>query len=114
MSYPRPTSAQTIYRLSCWVAALCLPISLAVLTAWGMKLWRPLEVRPQLALMVYMAVLLVGMLAFCVAVLTRLHSTIGEAFAQGYKIAHAELRLGFTPSNLTDEPPRAGQLRAVE
>lgn len=114
-----PTSCRNIYRASVWIASASLPLSGLIMWAWATKLYKhpAIGVRPQLVLMAYMAVLLVGMLAFCMAVLARLQGSVGDAFAQGYKIAHAELRLGFTPSDLTSDLSQQGQapqLRAVE
>lgn len=113
-------SCTSIYRTAVIVAAASLPLAGLTMVAWGLKLHRNtvLAMRPQLVMMFYMAVLLVGVTSFCLAVLTRLHSTIGDAFAQGYKIAHSELQLGFTPSDLADVAPStsspAPSLRAVE
>lgn len=111
MARHKPASARTIYRTSVCTAATCLPLSLLTLATWGLRLYPQLGLRPNLVLMVYMATLLVGTVALGLAIIVRLHSTIGDAFAQGYKIAHAELRLGFTPPQLDQQPPK---LRAVE
>lgn len=95
-------SCSRIYTTAVLVASGALPIAGLTMWAWGTKLYKhpAIGMRPQLVLMVFMAVLLIGTSAFCVAVLAKLHASIGEAFAQGYKIAHAELQLGFTPSDL--------------
>lgn len=101
-----PTPRQTI-TWSLRFLAVTGPLSLLTLVAWGMHWLRPLEVRPQLVLMVYMLLLLASAAAGMVAIMASCHVAIGEAFSAGMRVAQAEAQLADT---VDGEPAKVLQL----
>lgn len=116
MTRPAPTPSTT-HRSARLVALVTAPAAMLLLVAWGLRL-QPVGVRPQLVLMAYVGLLMVSASAGAVAIVARMHVAIADAFTAGYKIAHAECRLDFSPAG--DGPVRSNSrdmrqaLRAVE
>lgn len=101
------------YKWSVRTAAVSAPLAIAMLVAWGLKL-HPLGARPQLVLMLYMLFLLVGGMAFCVAVLSSCHMAIAKAFSHGYANGLQMAAMSELARPVRESRPGAPALRAVE
>lgn len=113
---PSPSCHTRTYKVARNLGIATGPLAVALIVAWGLRRdslvllgW-----RPQMVVMLYMTLLLVTVGSFAVAILARSHAAIAEAFAHGYKIAHAELRLGFRASQLVEVEPARGVERVTD
>lgn len=76
------------YRLGLRVMSVSGPLALFMLVSWACR-WHVLGTRPQLALMLYMALLLVAVGGGCIAMLAACHLAITKAFRAGFQTGAA-------------------------